>query len=159
VRDGDGAIGVLEGRVVAGRIEKDLRLATAQYCPFKATGAILDAEATQVVFLTRSSEGQPPAIVEWEISGSALMRRKGSCPEAKPVTFSHSLYADHKTMLDGLRQGGRFTYYVEGVAVAAPVPVADLPFVDRVDLRLTHVAPWDEHGVETELVVSAPVGR
>ena len=159
VRDSDGAIDVLEGRVVAGRIEKDLRLATAQHCPFEATGAILDAEPTQVVFLTSDAEGQPPTIVEWEIAGSSLMRRKGTCPGNKPVTFPHSLYTDHKTMLEGLRQGGQFTYYVGGVAAPAPVPVADLPHVDRVDLKLTHVPPWDVHGLETELVVSAAVGR
>ena len=159
VRDSDAAIGVLEGRVVAGRIEKDLRLATAQHCPFAVAGAILDAQPAQVVFLTSDSKGQPPTIVEWEIAGSALMRRKGTCPGTKPVTFPHSLYTDHKTMLDGLRPGGQFTYYVGGVAVTAPVPVADLPLVDKVDLKLTHVPPWDVHGLEMELVVSAPVGR
>ena len=55
--------------------------------------------------------------------------------------------------------GGTFTYDVGGIALAAPLAADYLPSVDRVGLKLRHVPPWDVHGRETELVVSAPVGR
>ena len=159
VRDGDGAISLLQGRVAASRMERDLRLATARSCVFAVDGPILQGSASQVVFLTAGSAGEPPAIVEWEITGGALMRRKGACPAAPPTTFPHSLYSDNKTMLEGVSAGACFSYDVDGLDVGAPVPLEDLPLIDRVMLKAEHSVPWDPKGVKSLLSVRASVGR
>ncbi len=159
IRDGDGAISLLQGRVAASRMERDLRLATAMSSAFAVDGPILQGSASQVVFLTGGSPGEPPAIVEWEIAGGALMRRKGACPAVGPVTFPHSLYPDNKTMLEGISAGASFSYDVDGHDVGAPVPPEDLSLVDRVVLKAQHSVPWDPKGVTSLLSVSASVGR
>lgn len=159
VRDGDGVISLLQGRVAASRMERDLRLASAMSCPFKVDGPILQGSASQVVFLTTGSPGEPPAIVEWEVTGGALMRRKGACPATRPTAFPHSLYSDNKTMLEGIIAGASFGYSVGGVDAGAPVAPEDLSLVDLVALKVQHAVPWDRNGVVSDLLVRASVGR
>ena len=158
VRDGDGAISLLQGRVAASRMERDLRLASAMSCPFKVDGPILQSSASQVVFLS-AVPGEPPAIVEWEVSGGALMRRKGACPATRPTAFPHSLYSDNKTMLEGIIAGASFSYRVGGVDAGAPVAPEDLSLVDLVVLKVQHAVPWDRNGVVSDLLVRASVAR
>jgi hypothetical protein len=126
---------------------------------FRTAGAILDARPSQVVFLSGGTADQPPAIIEWEISGSALMRRRGPCPESRPAAFPHSIYVDNKTMLEGLKPGGVFTYTVAGQTVEGVVSPEDLSLVDKVELKLVHAPPWDSAGLFSDLAVVAPVGR
>ena len=82
-------------------------------CLFPTSGALLEASASQVVLLQRAADGSGPVIVEWEIVRGALMRRWGSCPVATSGHVPHSLYKDHKTMLEDVGTGSSFTYVVE----------------------------------------------
>jgi hypothetical protein len=132
--DADRMVLLTQSRVAVARLERDLRLGTAQGCPFAVAGPVLEAKAAQVVLLTRSGETGALALVEWEVVGGSLMRRRGSCPLVRPVSVPHSLFTDNKTMLEGLNSGACFHYFVSGVEVPTPVPAAELPFVDEVRL-------------------------
>lgn len=158
VAEGDETIWALQGRVAAARFEKDLRLATAAGAPFSTGSAVLQAGPLQVVLLVKSEEEQSPILVEWEIAGGALMRRWGPCPATVPPTFAHALYLDSKTMLEGVdASGSGFSYEVAWADAAAPVPGADLPHVDAVELELTS---RDRRQVsQTNMVVCGGVGR
>jgi type II secretory pathway pseudopilin PulG len=105
VREGDQTVRLLQARVAAARFERDLRLASAAGCPFSLSAPILEASPSQVVFVERPTAGAALILVEWEIVDGTLMRRRGACPVARPVIFSHSLFVDHKTMLEGVRPG------------------------------------------------------
>ncbi len=52
--EGDLTVKSLQGRVAVARFERDLRLASADGCPFASNAAVLEASASQVVFLLRS---------------------------------------------------------------------------------------------------------
>jgi hypothetical protein len=133
----DGMIRLIQGRVAVARLSRDLRLASGQGCPFKTSGPLLEAERNQVVLLSKVSETGPLLLVEWEIVGGSLMRRKGDCPLRRPGTFPHSLFSDSKTMLEGLLPGGRFHFFASGIEIGAPVAAADLAKVDEVFLEAT----------------------
>ena len=117
----------------------------------------MQAGPFQLVLLERTEEGVP-ILVEWEIVGRALMRRWGPCPTTAPTTFVHSLYLDHKTMLERVDPArSRFVYEVAGSMMVAPIPGADLPQVDAVKLEL---CSRDEGPVApTEMVAEGGVGR
>ena len=158
VREGDETIWALQGRVAGARLERDLRLAGLQHCPFATGATILQATASQVILLVTSPESAAPLLVEWEITGGSLMRRWGTCPATRPSAFSHSLYSDNKTMLENLDTSpSGFSYRVAGRTVASPVPIADLPLLDGLTVEL---AARSTGGIGEEVVrVSGQVGR
>ncbi len=134
VRETDRTVSMLQGRVAAARMERDLRLASASGSLFAVHGPILEATPSQIVFLGPTAGVAGTGLIEWEIAGSSLMRRWGSCPLVRPASFGHSLYADHKTMLGGLAGGTQLTYLVNGRLVTNRVLEADLPCVEAVML-------------------------
>jgi hypothetical protein len=136
VREGDQTVRLLQARVAAARFERDLRLASAAGCPFSLSAPILEASPSQVVFLERPTAGAPLILVEWEIVNGALMRRRGACPAARPAVFTHSLFVDHKTMLEGVKPGSVLAYLAGEVGVDPSRGVVDLAPVDGVVLEL-----------------------
>jgi type II secretory pathway pseudopilin PulG len=136
VREGDRTVRLLQARVAVARFERDLRLASAAGCPFSLTAPILEASSSQVVFLEQPALGVTPILVEWEIVNGSLMRRRGACPVGRPVVFSHSLFVDHKTMLEGVRPGSVLGYLEGNVGVDLSGSVVDLAPVDGVVLEL-----------------------
>jgi len=150
VREGDDTIKWVQGRVAVARLERDLRLASAAGCPFATCGPILEASPLQIVFLQASPSGETPLLIEWEITSTgALMRRWGTCPTLWPSIFPHTLYRDHKTMLEGLRPTSRLRYVLIGGGVASSVARAELTQIDRVVL--------DASTSSAEAAGSAPV--
>lgn len=136
VQAADDTVWLLQQRVAVSRLERDLRLARADSCPFEVAGAVLEASPSQVVVLRCSDEGGLPMVVEWEMVGSALMRRCGPCPGVRPGTWKHSVYVDHKTMLERVPAGSGFLYRVRGAAPVSAVDGADLAGVEAVVVRM-----------------------
>ena len=137
VREGDQTVWSLQARVSVARFERDLRTAGAEACRFPAGAAVLQATSSQVVLLVRTGEATAPVIVEWEIVGGSIMRRRGPCPVTRPTAYAHALYTDNKTMLENVdTTRSRFSYCVGGVAASVPLSPADLALVDGVTLEL-----------------------
>lgn len=136
VEETDRTVFLLQQRVAAARLERDLRLAGARGCLFTTAGPVLEASASQIVLLVGSSADGPPILVEWEITRGALMRRWGPCPGCRPAEFTHSLYRDNKTVLEGLSGDSAFTYVVDGVAVDGPVTGGELAAVQAAVLSM-----------------------
>lgn len=132
--NGDRMVRLVQGRVAVARLERDVRLATAKACPFPVTGPVLRADKDQVVLLTRSNPTGELQLVEWEVVGENLMRRRGPCPPSLPASFVHTLYADNKTMLEGVTGESRLRYLAGGVEIYPPVPQSLLFEVDEVEL-------------------------
>lgn len=137
--EADRTVQSLQGRVAVARFERDLRLASAAGCPFAVATPILEASTSQIVFLTRTTEESPgedgaPLLVEWEIAAGVLMRRWGSCPASRPLEYRHSLYLDHKTMLEDVGAGSSFAYVVDGEMTAGPISGEDLGAIGAVIL-------------------------
>jgi type II secretory pathway component PulJ len=157
-RETDKTIWTLQARVAAGRLERDLRAATAEGCPFPVDGPVLQATSSQVVLLVRKDGSAAPILVEWELTAGALMRRWGPCPAQKPLTYAHSLYSDSKTMLEGIASAtSAFGYYRAGVGLEAPALGPDLAGIDGVSLMLG--SGGASPGVGESVRVFARVGR
>lgn len=135
IGEADRAVQLLQGRVAAARFERDLRLCTAQGCTFATSGALLEADSSHLVFVTRGNAENAPILVEWEITHGSLMRRRGVCPANLPLSISNALFVDHKTMLERVQAGSKFTYWTESANVQ-PETAADLAAVDRVVLSV-----------------------
>lgn len=135
VKEADRTIVMLQGRVAAFRLERDLRSASAGGSEFTTDGAVLEATPRQVVFLSRVPHTESLCIVEWEIVGTSLMRRWGPCPDMRPGHFSHSLYVDNKTMLEGLAEDAHFVYWTGGQRLEESVSSDNLVFIERVSLQ------------------------
>lgn len=158
VSNGDRMLRIVQGRVALARLERDVRLATAQTCPFASAGCILEATKDQVVFLTRSNSTGELQLVEWELAGRNLMRRRGPCPNSLPSGFSHALYADNKTMLESVSESSRFRYFVRGNEVLPPVDGCALFEVDEIELAArTFAADRPDSGVD--IIGGCLVGR
>jgi len=158
VREGDETIWFLQARVAGARFERDLRLAGPQRCPFATGATVLQATPSQVVLLVATSDSTAPRLVEWELVNGSLMRRWGVCPAGRPSTFSHSLYADNKTMLENADTArSTFSYLVAGCAAPLPLPAADLPLVDAITVELT--ARPDGAAPLAHVSASGAVGR
>jgi len=134
--ESDAVVSYLQGRVAVGRLERDLRLASAGGCLFATAGPILEASPSQIVFLRRHAGFEAPILVEWEIVSGALMRRWGTCPASRPTTFAHSLYRDNKTMLAGVKKSRGFSYLMENGTTVSQVSEAELLLVKSVQLDL-----------------------
>jgi hypothetical protein len=154
--DADRMILLTQARVAIARLERDLRLGTAQGCMFPLAGPVLEGQASEVVLLTRGVEGGLE-VVEWEAVGGSLMRRKGPCPAVRPSLIVHTLYNDNKTMLQNLGSSARFRYFMHGVEVEPPVAAEDLPFVDEV--RLVGGASVPGTSLSVKVVGGCCVGR
>ncbi|MBC7294520.1 MAG: hypothetical protein H5T84_10565 [Thermoleophilia bacterium] len=127
---------LLQAKVAAARFERDLRLASTQGCPFPVGGPLLAATPSQVVLLTRSQPGGQLELVEWEVVGQSLMRRRGPCPVEKPMVFPHSLYTDNKTMLEGVEPGTVFHCQRGNLDLEMPLQELCLGSVTTVSLYL-----------------------
>jgi hypothetical protein len=154
---GDRMIRLIQGRVAVARLARDLRLATAWGCPFPTPGVLLEARANQVVILTRSTESGGLFLVEWELVGGSLMRRRGGCPATRPASVEHSLFVDHKTMLEGVTPSSRFRFFASGAEVASPVGLADLQMIDEVRIEAT--ASVGAGRLTVDVFASSRVGR
>ncbi|HLA83129.1 MAG TPA: prepilin-type N-terminal cleavage/methylation domain-containing protein [Thermoleophilia bacterium] len=154
---GDRMIRLIQGRVAVARLSRDLRLATAWGCPFPTPGVLLEARANQVVILTRSTESGALFLVEWELIGGSLMRRRGNCPATRPASIEHSLFVDHKTMLEGVTPSSRFRFFASGAEVASPVCVAELQMIDEV--RIEAAAGMSGGRMTVDVFASSRVGR
>lgn len=138
VREADDTIGSLQGRVAMARLERDLRIASAAGCPFAASGPVLEASPCQIVFLQPCSSDEPPLLIEWEIvAAGSLMRRWGTCPSTWPAAYRHTLYCDHKTMLEGLQFHSCFRYVMAGGPVLDSVEQGKAAFVEAVLFEAT----------------------
>jgi hypothetical protein len=155
VKETDDTIRLLQGRVATVRLERDLRLASAGGCHFAVVGPVLEASASQVVFLERAPDGAAPLMVEWELSGRSLMRRWGSCPLERSTTVRHSLFDDNKTMLEDVQAGSAFSYVVRG-KVLGSVGSSDLDSISAVMIR---VRTGDSASRVREATATARVGR
>jgi hypothetical protein len=139
-QEGDQTVQMLQGRVAAARFEHDMRLASAAGCPFSLSAPILEASPSQTVFLTRTAVDAAPVLVEWEIVNGTLMRRRGVCPATRPTAFAHSLFVDHKTMLQEVKLGSSFVYLADGEVVDPSAGAVTFASVDSVVLQLSTAA-------------------
>jgi len=153
----DRTVQSLQGRVAIARLERDLRLASAAGCLFALSGPVLEASGNQVVFLQRTGDDGATTLVEWEIVNGALMRRWGPCPATRPLAYGHSLYVDHKTMLDDVAAGSAFAYVVGGAPATVPVRGQDLDRIDAVVLDARVVL--EEAGPAVKVSTAARVAR
>jgi hypothetical protein len=155
VKATDDTIRLLQGRVATIRLERDLRLASAEDCHFAVGGPVLEASASQVVLLERAADGSALLMVEWELSGKSLMRRWGLCPLERPTAFRHSLFDDNKTMLEDVQSGSAFSYVVGG-KVFGSVGTSSLESISAVVIRLR---AGDSASRAREATATARVGR
>lgn len=110
VEGGDRVLATFQARTMVARLERDLRLASALGGGGLECAPLVQANGHHLVVVTRSAADATPEIVEWELVGGSLMRRRGPWVGVPAGGVSHSLYSDHKTMLENLATGGSFTY-------------------------------------------------
>ena len=134
VREADKTVAVMQGRVAVARLERDLRTATGAVSEFSTVGPILEAGPEQVVLLGRAGASAGLSIIEWEITSSGLMRRWGPPPQARPGSFAHGLYVDHKSMMDLIGSEVSFSYVLRGGTEVEQVAGSDLYRVEAVVL-------------------------
>jgi prepilin-type N-terminal cleavage/methylation domain-containing protein len=113
-----------QSRVALSRLERDLRLATRTVPELGGVGPILAADASQIVLVVRPLDAGPP------LAG----------PPA------HAWYTDHKTMLDGLRSGSGFRYFVGGLGMLADTDEIDCARVKAVLLQGELTAGGSQNG-------------
>lgn len=141
LQGGVGAQGLLvdtqRWRVAAARLERDVRMASADAPRALGCGPLLEATSDRVVLITRSVQAEGLEIVAWEVAGGSLMRRRASLPAAG-VPSVPAAFQDNKTMMEGL-ESGLFTYRAGPGSFDGAVPAADLGRVDAVEIecRLT----------------------
>ncbi len=123
-------------RVASARLERDLRGATIEGATDLGPNPLLQAGTSEVVFVTRDPRSGALEIVEWEVSGSSLMRRRRPWPGQLPTTLSHLAFSDHKTMLEGVSSGS-FTLISEYSTVAGSIYPQKAPAVDLVRFEAT----------------------
>jgi hypothetical protein len=126
-------------------------------CPFPAAGPVLGAGPSKVIVLVAVEAGQPPVLVEWELTGASLMRRWGPCTSARPELLGTSLFVDHKTMLEGVLDGSRFGFFLGYQEMDHPLALDELARLDRIELELV-TAPLGQ-GEQSRISTAARVGR
>jgi type II secretory pathway pseudopilin PulG len=159
VHSADRTVAGLQGRVVAERLERDLRLASTVGCGDLGSRSILAADNHQVIFLSRTDPvSGPPDIVEWDIAGARLMRRTRAWPGSLPASFPHQSFTDNKTMVEKVSDAV-FSFYSGGTQLITPS--IDLAAIDEVRLTAA-VAGQSEPvgpGRGAPLLAAARVGR
>jgi Tfp pilus assembly protein PilV len=160
--DGDRAIVLLQQRVAIARLERDLRAASAAGSLFPASCALLQATPHQIVLLAASASDGGTYLVEWEVTGGAIMRRRGPCPAAIPAAFPHSLYTDSKTMLENVASSTHFVFTSSsGAAVVDPVEGDTLLRVTTVVLQGATRVPGASKtsGQAARFLIACPLGH
>jgi len=141
-------------RVASARLERDLRGATTEGATGLGPNPLLQAATTEVVFVTRDPRTGALEIVEWEVAGSSLMRRRRPWPGLPPTALSHGAFSDHKTMLEGVSSGS-FTLVSGDSTVAGSTYPEKAPGVDMVRFAATIIggSPAGRHrlGVASEM--------
>ncbi len=127
----DRVVVLLQTRVAAARLERDLRLIATEACPGLRGSALLDASASNMVFVTSAAEGVPE-IVKWEFTGGSLMRRRVPWPGYMPSSFGTGTFIDHKTMMERVAPGAKFIFYQGSAEVLPPIPAEGRAYVDRI---------------------------
>lgn len=110
VEGGDRVLATFQARTMVARLERDLRMASALGGGGLDCAALVEADRHHLVVVTRSSSDATPELVEWELVGGSLMRRRGPWVGVPAEGVSHSLFNDHKTMLEGLGPDASFAY-------------------------------------------------
>ncbi|MHB0978579.1 MAG: PulJ/GspJ family protein [Thermoleophilia bacterium] len=123
-------VGLQRWRVVLARLERDLRMASADGGQDLGCTPLLEATSTRVMLLTRSTQAGGLEIVAWEFVAGSLMRRRTPLPVEGPPQFLGG-FRDNKTMIEAV-EGGVFSYRTGGVELGSAVPWADLRLVDAV---------------------------
>jgi len=134
VEGGDRVLVTFQERTMVARLERDLRLASALGGGGLECAPVVQANARHLVLVTRSAASATPEIVEWELVGGSLMRRRGLWAGMPGGVVSHSLFSDHKTMLEGLAAGGSFTY-LSGARALADDATADRDAISDVVIQ------------------------
>jgi type II secretory pathway pseudopilin PulG len=128
----DHVVSLLQSRVALARLERDLRLATAEDESTSACSAMVEADANQFVVLTRSGADMTRELVEWEFTGGTMMRRRVPWSGGPPSTVTHSLFSDNKTMLEGVQPGATFRYLDRGKSVLGQTGPVDRTLIESV---------------------------
>ncbi len=123
-------------RVASARLERDLRGATTDGATGLGPNPLLQAGTTEVVFVTRDPRTGTLEIVEWEVAGSSLMRRRRPWPGQLPSGLSHGAFSDHKTMLEGVSSGSFMLLSGDSTVAGATYP-QKAPAVDLVRFEAT----------------------
>jgi len=105
----DHVIGLLQARVASRRLERDP--ASGVVRGHAHARSLIEGDARHVVVLTLSGTGGRLELVEWELMGTSLMRRRQAWDDSVVrVPIRHSLFSDHKTMLEDVQAGSIFTF-------------------------------------------------
>jgi len=126
---------LMQSRVAAARLERDLRLATAEGCAGVENGLIVAARPTEIIFVSRCAADGGLELVEWELIGGSLMRRRLPWPGELPVPLGHAAFSDHKTMLDGVVAAPGFRYFSGAHELPTLVPSEFRALIDTVEVR------------------------
>ena len=154
----DHTLAGLQGRVAAERFERDCRLATTLGCGDLGGASVVLATASQVVIVSRPAGAHAATeLVEWEVSGGSLMRRRGSWPGLLPSAFPHALFTDNKTMLEGLSADSVFEYWAGGVKAEDPASLRSE--IDVVRLSGSARGQSETGEVGSGLLAEAVIGR
>ena len=159
VASGDHVVSLLQSRVAVARWERDVRLATAEGPGHSGCSPLLEADGAHVVMLTGSGKDGARELVEWEIVDGSMMRRRVEWPGLPPAHVTHSLFTDHKTMLEGLQGIAGFTYFAGGRKLSETLGETDLAAVDTICLEIEVRAQGPRRGGAVPVTASAEVGR
>lgn len=155
----DRLITLLQSRVAAARLERDLRLASTLDCSGLVGGPLLQCTPGAVVVVTREGASAGPEIVKWEFVDGVLMRRRLAWPGFVPDPLKNGVFLDNKTMLEGLAEA-HFHCFVGAAEVPMPLAADVRDLVDLVEVE-GHFAAVQPHGGGTGTTFSwrARVGR
>ena len=117
----DHVIDLAQGRVAGARLVRDLRLASAADMAQAGGVALLRAEEEELVLLSQVGVEGGLELVEWELDGSRLVRRRSPWSGPLPDSIGHGAFIDHKTMLEGVSGDARFAYMAGGIRLLTPV--------------------------------------
>ncbi|NLE73901.1 MAG: hypothetical protein GX604_04630 [Actinobacteria bacterium] len=131
----DRVVLMLQSRVAEARLERDLRLATAEGCAGVGSGPIVAATPTEIILVSRCATNGDMELVEWELTGGSLMRRRIPWPGQLPRPLNHAAFTDHKTMLDGVVAAPGFRYLCGTQELPSPVTAEDRALIDTVEVR------------------------
>lgn len=151
------AVAVAQTRVAVARFERDMRCASAVDTTGAECRAVLDATPSRLVLVSRPGREAAPELIEWEITGSSLMRRRGPWPGSLPGDFPKNLFTDHKTMLERVETAS-FSYDGAGFSGVSRVPAERAGDVRRVTLSL-RLQPSGDRTRPVELHAHAAVAR
>jgi type II secretory pathway component PulJ len=142
-------------QVVAARLERDLRLASADGVAGLGCAPIIEARPNKVTLVTRTADGTKLELVSWEIVGGSLMRRRNPL-DYEGAGLPVGPFSDNKTMLEGVREGS-FGYRLRAAVVGGFQSAGALSYIDAVSVRCEFVQRRDGPGDIVE--AGARIGR